>query len=27
MVEGVVRLKAQVTAQEVRPATMRGYLT
>jgi len=27
MVEGMARLKAQVTAQEVRLATMRGYLT
>lgn len=27
MVEGIARLKAQVTAQEVRLATMRGYLT
>ncbi len=27
LVEGMARLKAQVTAQEVRVATMRGYLT
>ncbi len=27
MVEGIARLKAQVTAQEIRLSTMRGYLT
>ncbi len=27
MVEGIARLKTQVTAQEIRLSTMRGYLT